>query len=211
MSEEISNVVNISDTQEVVENAQLEGESVSVDRNGNVILGASPEQVTRMGGRNPTKLELKRAQIFKERVSRLMNKNPGMSQEEAFKTIQKEDHENLPIPKRLSKIENVIAQSMNNLAQEIQGLHHNDSTIAEAFDVNYRALGMMFEWLGINKEKQKEFVEKAIQEVKEAKEAAQKAQQAAQEATEEKAIVEGAKAVSTEAAPIPEGATVFGG
>lgn len=199
----------MKDATEPVENAQVDGQSVTVDPNGNVLLGVPPEKEKEMGVRKPTKMELKRAQLFQERINRKVNK--GMTKEQAFAAVQKEDHENQPLATRVQKIEHVLTGAFKEISQEMQSLRHNDGIISEAFDVNYRAIAKMFALLGIDKDKQKSIVEDCVREMNEARAMAQKAQQ---EAAEQSKVMEEVKGpakidVPAPAAP-PEGATVFG-
>ena len=205
-----NNVVDIREATEPVENAEVDGQSVRVDQQGNVLLGVPPEREEEMKVRKPTKAELKRAQVFQERVNRKVNK--GMSQEQAFQEVQKEDHESQPLPQRMGKIESVLAGAFKEISQEMQSLRHNDGIISEAFDVNYRAIGKMFELLGIDKNKQKDIVEAAVKEMNEAREAAKKAQAEAKEKARFVEEIKSAKILTPdEVVQAPAGATVFGG
>ena len=189
--------------------------------------------------KKPSKMELKRQQIFFDRLKRKMGETVKgqdgqprpKTQQEALMEMQREDYEALPLPKKLERMEGMLTGFMQRVGQDMMNLRRNDGAIADAFDMNYRAIGAMFTHLGINPEQQKEFMSAAREQFEndrkakmeaDAKAAQDRAQ--AQQAAMEKARMDAAAAqtpaeekAEQAAAPSPveakvdEGATVFEG
>jgi DNA-directed RNA polymerase subunit L len=172
-----------------------------------------------------SKIDQKRQQIFADRVRRKMA--GGMSEEAAFRAVQQEDYDNMPVDKKLLRFQNAVQAAINNLSRDIMELRHNDQVIADAFDINYKVIERVFAKIGISDEERKTYLEEARKELSEERqrraEAIAKQQKEAAEA-EEKARVEAeAKAADAKTvtpaqaegsdpdARAAEGATVFGG
>jgi len=208
---------------------------------GNVAtVGVAQDSVASISqAKKPSKMEMKRQQIFFDRMKRKMGEmvddgkggKRAKSQQEALMEMQREDYEALPLPKKLERLEGMVTGFMQRVGQDMMNLRRNDGAIADAFDMNYRAIGAMFTHLGINPEQQKEFMSAAREQFEndrkakmeaDAKAAQDRAQ--AQQAAMEKARMDAAAAqtpaeekAEQAAAPSPveakvdEGATVFEG
>lgn len=219
---------------------------VHMDKDGNVLLGddadaaappaetpaveAAPEAPVELKKDEPKKLskiEEKRQQIFMDRLKRKMStKNKDGSektQQQALQEMAKEDYDALPLQKKFERLEAIVAQSFRGMSQEVVNLGQNHAAIADAFNINYRAIQKMFVKLGLSPEDQRLYIEEAQTEVlAERREQMAKAQtdrlnqqRAAQDALEQQQVEAGMKkAPATEetgAPPPPPEATVFGG
>lgn len=218
---------------------------VHMDKEGNVLLGdeadaaapapkpeveAAPEAPVELKKNEPKKLskiEEKRQQIFMDRLKRKMStKNKDGSektQQQALQEMAKEDYDALPLQKKFERLEAIVAQSFRGMSQEVVNLGQNHAAIADAFDINYRAIQKMFVKLGLSPEDQRLFIEESQAEVlAERREQMARAQadrlnqqRAAQDALEQQQVEAGMKkAPATEetgAPPPPPEATVFGG
>jgi hypothetical protein len=107
---------------------------------------------------------------------------------------------------------------MQHLAQEMVNLRHNDQVLADAMDLNFRAVAKALELAGIPLDKQQEIIKLAQEEIQKDREGMAEAQKKAVEHMEKKAKDESEKeAVETEtdvpgeAPPAPTEATQFGG
>lgn len=189
----------------------------------------APVELKKEELKKPSKLDQKRQQIFVDRMKRHMGK--GLTQQQAMQAIQREDFEALPLDKKFSRLESIVSQSFQNLAQDVMGLNQSHMAIADAFDVNYRALQKMFIKIGLSQEEQAAFIKEAQSEVIEVRKKQQadmelaqlNQRRAAQEAAEQKhveaemakpknAVIDvGTQAAPEEGASIPPEATVFGG
>jgi hypothetical protein len=147
--------------------------------------------------RQPTKLEMKRQQIFVDRMKRHMAN--GLDQRAAAAAIAREDYERLPVDQKLSRIERVFSQAHQGLATDVQKVHSNQVDLADTMDVNFRAFGKMLEKLGLKGEDQKACFDEAVAELTAEHKAAESAEVAAQVET------------AGEAPEPAEGSTVFGG
>jgi hypothetical protein len=183
-----------------------------------------PVELKRDEPKKMSKLDQKRQQIFMDRLKRYVGK--GMTQEQALNAMQKEDYDAMPLDKKFSRLETIVAQSFRNLSTEVMNLHQNHLAIADAFDINYRTIQKLFVKLGVSPEEQKVFVDEAQKEVIEARKreieardnaraAAMQAQQDVQEkAAVQAEMVPNANSIqpaAAEGSPIPKEATVFGG
>lgn len=176
-----------------------------------------------------SKIDQKRQQIFRERMQRKMGEKTKdgtlKTQQQALQEIQREDYDAMPLEKKFARLETIVSQSFQNLAQEVVGLNQSHISIADAFDINYRAMQKIFHKLGVTDEEQKVFIDAAQKEVIEEKQKAAKQQAEARMAANkaaadarEKAAVEAetkapahANGEAPEAPAHPTEATVFGG
>ena len=174
--------------------------------------------------RPPTKLQDKRRQILIDRVKRWMNKNPGKTEQEALMAIQLEDYERMPVGDKLKRLEAMFAGSMQQIGQDMMSLRHNQFALADAYDVNYRAISKMFAKLGISLEDQAKVMKEAADEFEAERKAAVEKHEAEQREKMEKMKVAQEKGeMEREAAEVnkptagpqgaepPADATVFGG
>lgn len=162
--------------------------------------------------KRPSKNDLKRQQIFQDRMKRHMGK--GMNAQQAYLAIQKEDYERLPITEKMKRLEATMMGGLQSLAQELANLQHNDQVLADAMDANFRAITKIFVKLNVPQEEQAKLLIECDAEIKAERKAKAEARAAAakkaQEVAEKKEVVaEVGKA--GEPAPPPEGATEFGG
>jgi hypothetical protein len=166
------------------------------------------------------KLEAKRQQILQDRMRRHMGR--GLSQEQAWQAIQKEDFDALPMDKKFARLENMVSNTFRQLAQEIVNLGQGHAAVADAFDINYRAVHKIFVKLGVSPEEQQLLIAEAQGEVAEIRRRQQEGRAVAEKAfndAQEKQRVEAelASAESPNQAPSsvgaepPPEATVFGG
>ena len=209
---------------------------VHVDKEGNVVFGTDmeavqaesqplppapeePVEVRRDEPKKMSKIDEKRQRILMERLQRKMG--GGMSREQAIMAIQKEDFDSLPLDKKFARLESVVANSLRGLSQEVMNLSQGHMAIADAFDINYRAIQKLFAKLGIPAEEQKVFIDEAqkevIEERKKILEARHAQLQSERDAAEKARIEAEAKPAEKQVAePAPEGseipkeATVFG-
>jgi hypothetical protein len=181
--------------------------------------------------KKPSKFDQKRQQIALDRLRRKMNElGPDGKQktpQQAMAEIQREDYERMPADKKIARLENIISSMSRQFAADMQNLRRNDGAIADAFDINYRAIGVMMEKLGISYEDQKTINEQATaafaadRQAKveaEAQAAAEKMQKAKEVDEKDRMEKEAAKqsagvqeeAKSEEDPHVEAGATVFG-
>jgi hypothetical protein len=185
-------------------------------------VGAATEIVT---PRKPTKIEMKRQQQYMERRKRLMNK--GVPESEVDRALAEEEYRNLPVEKKFERFANAMNGAVQSLAKDIMGLRHNDGVLADAMDLNFKAVARALEKAGVPLQLQGEIIKQAEIELRaerqrqfEEQQAAARAQaQAHAQAAEQNVAAELAKAEGKEltpeapppAEPPPEGATTFGG
>jgi hypothetical protein len=159
----------------------------------------------------PSRADLKRARIWQERRQRKMNE--GVPEDMVDQVLAREDYDRLPVEEKLRRHESFVAGGIERLAQEMTNLHHNDSVLAEAMDMNFKAMSKMLEKLGIPREEQQVFMQQAIEEVTKEREERQAAHAAeATRVAEARARQAAAAGVNAggDASPPPE-ATSFGG
>jgi hypothetical protein len=222
--------------QQVVEQAQttVDGQPATV------VKEAPPGPVVPISqAKKPNKMDLKRQEIFVRRLQRKMNeevtgpdgKKRKKTQEEALAEISREDYESLPPGEKIRRLEGMVAGMGKQVARDIMNLRRNDGAIADSFDINYRGIAMMFEELGISRDRQREIMAKAHEEfqaerqkaveeeARKSMEALHKAKEADEQAKMEKeAAKAAAPVVAADPAPagepdphIADGATVFNG
>jgi hypothetical protein len=193
-------------------------------------IGEAPDNTIPISrAKQPNKIELKRQQIFIDRLKRKMGEptkdGKTKTQQQALAEIANEDYERLPADKKIKRLESIIAGITKQLGQDLGGLHRNDAAIADAFDINYRGLSKMFRHLGITDEQEKAFMKEAQAEFArdrqakleaELKASAEKMHKAKE--ADEKAKMEAEASKTGSAEPnkeekthVEEGATVFGG
>lgn len=167
--------------------------------------------------RKMSKIDMKRLQAYEERKRRLINK--GVAPDKVDGVIAAEDYANLPVEKKFERLESMVSQVLQGLQRDIMSLRHNDGVIADAMDINLRAVARSLEKAGVTKEQQGEIVKLVEAEIREEQKAQQAIRQKAQEAQTEKSrmeaeanakpsIMDPEPALPTEA---PAEATVFGG
>lgn len=224
---------------------------VHMDKDGNILLGddadaaapasqppveAAPEAPVELKKDKPkkmSKIDEKRQQIFMDRLRRKMAQptedGKPRTQQQALQEMAKEDYDALPLQKKFERLESIVAQSFRGMSQEVVNLGQNHAAIADAFDINYRAIQKMFLKLGMSAEEQKQFIEESQAEVlaerrkqmAEASAARMNQQREAQDAAEKQKIeaglaeqgpkIVGAPTEDEGAPPPPPEATVFGG
>ncbi len=173
-----------------------------------------PEVHQIAAARRPTKLEIKRAEIYKERRARAINN--GVPEDKVEAHLAAEDYKNLPLDEKFEKFQSLTAQALIGLQQDIMNLQHNDTVIADAMDINLKAMARALEHAGIDKERQQSIMKEVEQEIqrdqqqmKVAREAARKVAREAQEKKTVESEVDKGPADETPI-PLPDGATVFG-
>ncbi len=157
-----------------------------------------------------------------EEKNKELQKTLGLSDEQMAARLAREQYLKLPIDQKIRKLEQFISASVAKLGEEMVNLRHNDQVIADAMDVNFRAMSKLMTKLGVSPEEQGKVLEEAQQEVADnlaaranlRREAMLKAvPPVAQEeitAEEAKALLDKPRDPGEE--PIlPEGAAVFGG
>jgi hypothetical protein len=217
-----------------VDEAKAKGQAVKVDENNNVFIGdPGKSNVTSIKGKKPNKIELKRQEIFMQRLMRKIK--DGKTPEEAQAEINREDYAAMPIDKKVMRLEKLIADVNRANVNDFNALRHNDGVIGDTIDLNNRAIQKMFLKLGITNEQQKEIIAEATKELEEARVEEAKRRMEAQAAQAKAKAEVAAKAtagnsdkakVATLAAiqeltkdstpkelptTVPEGATIFGG
>lgn len=141
----------------------------------------------------------------------------GLSNEQIVRVEAEEAYNALPIDKKLRRLEFVIEQAVRQVGNDIQNLRHNDSVLADAMDINFRAVARGLMAAGVTLEKQKEIIEFIEAEI--AAEHTTRAQQATASKEAAQAASAEAELKASEASPsveeavgveVPEGATTFG-
>jgi hypothetical protein len=208
---------------------------IHIDENQNVLIGEAADQAVEMRkqSRKVTKIDEKRAQIFEERVKRWVNNNQdklkGLNEqqvrEQAIHALHAEDLDKMSPMERVKRLEQIAFQTFNKLATDLSHVEGNQFALADAMDVNFRAMAKMFAKLGIPVEDHNKFMEESKVEleaerkamIEERKQRMMAQQKIIIESKEKKGMVEEAKVVAAETgkepegAPIPKDATVFGG
>lgn len=177
-----------------------------------------------------SKIDQKRQQIFMDRFRRkLGEKNKDGSpktEQQAIQEIQREDYDNLPIEKKLSRLENIFSNTVQAISEDIMALKHNDRAVADAFDINYRMVEKLFMKLGVSDADREAIHKEALAEVqalrqkqheerlaaqKKAQDEAEKAQMEAEAKEAEAKVVQPQEGQAEAVDPhVQEGATVFG-
>jgi hypothetical protein len=159
----------------------------------------------------PTKADLKRQEIFRQRMGRLMAK--GMTEQQAFERIQREDYERLPVAERVKRLEAAIIGNFQAIGKDIHLLRGNESALADVMDVNFRAFEKMLVSLGLPVVDQRKLLVEAEAEIRAEREAAEAARKAAQAQQQEQVAQETVQeTIDVPGTPeVPEGAVVHGG
>lgn len=148
-----------------------------------------------------SKIDMKRAQQQMDRRKRLIN--DGVAEDKVDAVMAKEDYEAQPVEKKVKRLESVVNNIFTGMSHDMMNLRRNDGAIAEAFDINYRAIVKMFARLGITPEQHKEVMDEV------------QADLAAERQQREKASVEAEltnnKPTEAAGSDAPDGATQFGG
>ena len=159
--------------------------------------------------RQPNANEMRQQKQFEERVRRTMNQFK-LTQEQAIKKIQEDDWNDMPLDKKVKRMEALLGNLARQVGGDINTLRSNDAEIADAMDINLRAFTLMLEKLGITIEEQNKFLAQAKLEIQ----ADQAAKAAAQEGAthQDEVSVEKFKNLSSPGTPTaPAEATEFGG
>lgn len=164
-------------------------------------------------------IDAKRQAIREERKRRLMNK--GVSEQRAEEMILNQDHDNLSDDKKIQRLETLFVQTFQGLQRDIIALRHNDGVIADAMEINLKAMSKCLEKAGISKEQQGEIIKEVESELREEQKRKMEAQamaekmasDQAEKARMEQLSKEESKMTSAEAegSEIPSEASVFGG
>jgi hypothetical protein len=167
--------------------------------------------------RRISKVEMKRMQAYEERKRRLINK--GMDPSKVDEALATEDYNNLPIERKFERLEKLTSQLFQGLQKDVMALRHNDGVIADAMDINLRAVARSLEKAGVTKEMQGEIIREVETELREEQRRRAEQNAAAQRADAEKARME--KEANTKTSLLepevalpaeqPAEATVFGG
>jgi uncharacterized protein YoaH (UPF0181 family) len=192
--------------------------SENVEQNGTTE-GASPEvqpAPETAKSAKPNKFQQKQIQKYVERLRRHMAK--GLSEEKARQVMAKEDYDNLSPDKKIQRMESLISALFQGLQGDINNLRHNDSELADALDINFRAFAKMLLKLGVGIDEQKAAVAEAKAEIeaeqKKREEDRAAVEEEARKARDDAAAIAQAKEPSqepAEAPAVPEGATEFSG
>jgi hypothetical protein len=172
----------------------------------------SQDNVTSIEAKKPNKFELKKRQIFMDRMQRLMSK--GMNSQQAQMAIAREDYERLSPADKIKRLEGQLAGLAQSFGMEINNLRHNDGVLADALDLNFKGIAKMLVKLGISLEDQAKFLAEAQKEMEAERVAQREAHEAAQAKAQEAMKKEELKDTIDKAGeppPSPEEATVFGG
>lgn len=167
------------------------------------------------------KAELKRAKARELRRQELRKAKVPEEMVEAM--LEREEYEALPVDQKISRLEHIVAGMSRQVGKDIHNLEYNDGQIADALDVNLRAVAHMFEKLGISREEQIRFMGEAEKELAAELEAKKEAEKKAaappappaptEAAAVETELAKAERPALTEEAPvkheIPEGATTF--
>lgn len=158
---------------------------------GAAAMPEAPEEVTEMKQPKLSKIEEKRQQIFRDRVRRKMG--DGKTEEQAIQAIMQEDYEAMPLDKKFARLESAVANAINGLMHNVNTIRQNEHVVADAFDINYRALAKMMAKLGLSQEEQNAIIDETKKEVEVGRQAElaerQKAQEAAAKAASEQSVV----------------------
>lgn len=165
----------------------------------------------------------KKAEKQRQRAEALQKM--GIPPDQIMQILAAEEYNSLPLDKKVARLEQMFSQGMSSMAQEMVNLRHNDGVLADALDVNFRAVARALVLAGVDLDKQKEILQQVSGEIeKERAEAEEKRKQA--EAAAQKAAAEAHKKSTdqTEATALqvtadkpgeapspPEEATTFGG
>jgi hypothetical protein len=205
---------------------------VHIDENQNVFIGEAADRQVEMRkekGAKVSNIQMKRMQAFNERVRRWINghqdKLKGLDEKAQFEAavlaLQREDYEKLPDGEKVKRLESLLSGFMQQVGEDFTNLRNNQFAIADAYEINHRALAKMFVKLGISLEDQGKIIKEAQQEIAAEHKAEMEKEAAAQvkklhDTSEKKEMKEEAKKVNeagseTKGTPVPDGATTFGG
>jgi hypothetical protein len=186
-------------------------------------LPAAPEKVTNINDakqQKVNKVQMKKFQIYLERRKRAINK--GIPEERVDQYLREEDYRNMPVAEKVQRLEGIMSSTFQGLSQDVVRLRQNDGHIADAFDINSRAIFKMMVKLGITSEQQKDILKESADEFDAEKKAKVEARQKAAEEAQKKTLEEQERAkivqeTKAEKNPEPQGAeppaeaTQFGG
>lgn len=186
-------------------------------------LKEAPDNVQNIGSaKKVDKIAQKRARDLEERRRRLVNQ--GVPEDKLESVMAIEDYNNLSLDRKFARFEKITASALQGLQQDIMALRHNDGVIADAIDVNMRAMARALDKAGVSLEAQGVIIKEVEQELRDEaakkQQAAVDAQKAAVEADEHarmSAVLKSpsitdatAGAVSDSTVTEPAEATVFG-
>lgn len=172
--------------------------------------GAQPEAAPQPP--KMSKIDQKRRQIYLDRRNRKLKE--GVPENMVDQVLAREDYERLPVEAKLQRMEGMVRGVFGQIAEDVQSLRKNDATIAEAMDVNFRALGKALNRLGIGAEEQRALMQETVDEMRAEFEAKQnQVQGAVEKQTAEQVLQTEDHQNEAPATPAetPEGATSFGG
>lgn len=112
-----------------------------------------------------SKIDEKRQEIFRDRVKRKMGE--GATEEQAITYVLREDYAALPIEQKFARLESMVANAVNQLTENVNVLRQNERVVADAFDINYRAVEKMFKKLGVPSDEQNAILDECRKEVAE--------------------------------------------
>lgn len=133
----------------------------------------------------------------KERAARMADfRKRGIPEDQLDMVMAQDDYQRMSPNERLHRLEAMVAQGFQGMANEMQALRHNDFEIATSMDINLKAIGKALTKLGIPPEEQMLIIQEAQAEIAAddaARKAAREAQRAAadeQKAAENAAVAE---------------------
>lgn len=162
--------------------------------------------------RRLSKAEIKRMRDREERKRRLLNK--GVPQDKVDAIMAEEDFRNLSADKKCDRLHSLFATVVKGLQADIMALRHNDSVIADAMDINLKAMSMCLTKAGISSEMQESIIKEVEKEIREDQRKKAIVEAETRRKLADKMEAAKLKASASEEAPeeeeLPEGATVFG-
>jgi uncharacterized protein YoaH (UPF0181 family) len=165
-------------------NEEIRGKTEDLAMVDEATIASAPDNVTPIEeAKKPSKLELKRQQIYVDRMKRFIAK--GMSAQEAQAAIAKEDFERLPVDKKLERLENILVMNLRAMYSDLQTIKQNQDVLADSMDINFKGFEKILAKLNVSDEDRKALMEEAEAEWK-AERAAAAAQQAVQAEEDEK-------------------------
>lgn len=143
-------------------------------------------------------------------------KKRGLDDRQVAQFMARREHEAQPIQQRLMRLEAMVVQSFQQLAQEMTALRQNDEILADAMDVNFRSIARALELAGVTLDKQGEIIQQVQVEVQEERRKAME-EEAIKKAAVKRKAEEDALAAKVDAPPAaptdnaPQEASQFGG
>lgn len=164
-------------------------------------------------------VENKRASYREEKKRRLVNR--GVSEERAEEMVARQEYNNLSSDKKLDRLEALFVQTFQGLQRDILALRHNDGVIADAMDINLKAMSKCLEKAGISKDIQGDIIKEVEAELREEQRKHMEAQESSKRQAEEMSERQRMESLSQEEnkisqkedcqGEIPPEASIFGG